>query len=142
MILGHKIRELREAKGWSQTKLATESGTTQPTIADIERGNQGTSKYLPKIANVLGVNMSDLDPDYPPNAVKPLDPLMAATAFEAMIQRLFPDYLEAHELEGLGRVFLDLAQALPDGKIGLSLAEQMRIRIEIVVKPWQPKKGP
>jgi transcriptional regulator with XRE-family HTH domain len=38
MNIGHKIKRLRESKNMSQTELAFELGTTQPTIFNIESG--------------------------------------------------------------------------------------------------------
>ncbi len=43
--LGAKVRELREQRGWSQSRLAQEAGMTQPAIARFEAG--GTVPTLP-----------------------------------------------------------------------------------------------
>jgi len=36
--LGSRVKTLREAKGWSQTRLESESGVNQQNISNIERG--------------------------------------------------------------------------------------------------------
>src|SRR5262245_47023139 len=43
--LGRTVREMREARGWTQTKLAEESGMTQPAVARFEAG--GTVPTIP-----------------------------------------------------------------------------------------------
>ena len=55
------IRELREARGWTQLRLAIEVGVTPVTVYNWERG-----RYEPKasqfraLARVLGVSMDDI----------------------------------------------------------------------------------
>jgi transcriptional regulator with XRE-family HTH domain len=36
--VGHRIRELRQKKGWSQEKLAEEAGLHRTYIGQVERG--------------------------------------------------------------------------------------------------------
>lgn len=43
--LGRTVREMREARGWTQTRLAEESGMTQPAVARFEAG--GTVPTIP-----------------------------------------------------------------------------------------------
>ena len=40
--IGHAIREIRKAKGLTQTQLAAESGIWQETISKVENGHGGT----------------------------------------------------------------------------------------------------
>ncbi|KAB8294531.1 helix-turn-helix domain-containing protein [Bifidobacterium avesanii] len=52
------LKELREAKGWSQAKLAEASGVPRPVIADYERGakdwrNMPLERAI-ALANALG----------------------------------------------------------------------------------------
>jgi ribosome-binding protein aMBF1 (putative translation factor) len=57
--LGAAVRDLREAKGWSQTQLAREAGMTQPAVARFEAG--GTIPTLPvlqRLARALGANLT------------------------------------------------------------------------------------
>ncbi|MGA2491877.1 MAG: helix-turn-helix domain-containing protein [Roseiarcus sp.] len=64
MINGALVKKLREAIPLSQSALAKRVGVSQATIADIEKGEQGSTKYLPKLAAELGVEVGDLDPSY------------------------------------------------------------------------------
>ncbi len=58
---GEIIRRKREELGWSQAQLGNRVGISQPAIKKIEAGDSRHSKFLPKIAQVLGVPLSDLD---------------------------------------------------------------------------------
>lgn len=53
-----RLRELREAKGWSQNELARESGVPQYTISRLEAGERESVNLLQleKLATALGVN--------------------------------------------------------------------------------------
>ena len=46
----------REAKGWSQGKLALNAGLSQSTVGNIEAGIRQSRGSLPKIAKALGVS--------------------------------------------------------------------------------------
>lgn len=61
-MIGKQIKELRKHKGWSQQKLAEESGLSFNTITRIEQGigNSPTLKTLIKLANVLEVSLDEL----------------------------------------------------------------------------------
>ncbi|MGC9669318.1 helix-turn-helix domain-containing protein [Planosporangium sp. 12N6] len=57
--LGRTVRELRERRGWSQSRLAEASGMTQSAVARFEAG--GTVPTLPvleRLAAALGVGLS------------------------------------------------------------------------------------
>src|SRR4051794_36206335 len=56
-----KIRQAREAKGWSQDFLAKQVGISQPAIKKIEDGSTAQSKFLPRIAALLGLDITELD---------------------------------------------------------------------------------
>lgn len=68
------IRTEREARGWSQKKLADESGTNQQTIGKIEDAKIEESSFLAKIASVLGIDPKRLIPDLSPAPAKTLIP--------------------------------------------------------------------
>jgi transcriptional regulator with XRE-family HTH domain len=139
MIIGEKIRQKREALGMSQAALAKAVRVSQPTIASIEASNQQTSKYLPQIARALGVEIYELDPEYPIEALgSSLEQVAAMTAFEVMLEALRPD-LSSDDRQSLARVFLDLALEGLDENIPLSLADQMRLRVQISIRPHRPR---
>jgi transcriptional regulator with XRE-family HTH domain len=52
------IREARERRGWSQKDLADRAGVSQVAIAKIESGATVQSKFLPKIAQILGLDLA------------------------------------------------------------------------------------
>jgi len=143
MIDGGKIRQLREALGWSQAELARRSRVRQPTIATIEQGLQRTSRALPRIAVALGVRVDEIDPDYPASfsrtpGIETIDATSALVAFEVILGYLRPDL--AHEdVQSLARVWLDLALEPRDEKIELDLAAQMRLRAQFLVRPFRQK---
>ena len=61
MTLNETLRILRQAKGWSQTRLARESGVSQTYISDLEAGRSNpTVPVLKRLAAALGVRVSDL----------------------------------------------------------------------------------
>ncbi|MBP2652591.1 MAG: family transcriptional regulator [Firmicutes bacterium] len=63
MNIGKKIIELREKRGLSQYRLAKEAGVGQGRISQIESGKNPspTTATLQKIAQALGVSMSEFD---------------------------------------------------------------------------------
>jgi len=58
---GHKLRNLRTAKGWSQFDLAVESGIDSSYISRIERGitEPGLTK-ITALARALGCKIDEL----------------------------------------------------------------------------------
>jgi transcriptional regulator with XRE-family HTH domain len=56
-----RIRAARLAKGWSQDFLARQVGVSQPAIVNIERGWTTRSRFLPRIAKVLELDLTQLD---------------------------------------------------------------------------------
>jgi transcriptional regulator with XRE-family HTH domain len=63
MDVGREIRRLREARGWSQAKLAGDTGMGVSGISQIETGARNPSAVtLWKIAGALGVEVGDLFP--------------------------------------------------------------------------------
>lgn len=51
--LGRRLRQLRDAKGWSMEHLAEKVGCSANTINLIEHGYTEQSRYLPRIAAAL-----------------------------------------------------------------------------------------
>lgn len=62
-IIGRKIRDLQDAKGWSLNKLAKVAGVDRGYLQGVERGEclLGMSS-LESIASALGVHSSELLP--------------------------------------------------------------------------------
>lgn len=60
--MGYKIKELREAIGMSQEKLAEKSGVSRGTISALESGENRntTSKTLLNIAKAMGTTIDQL----------------------------------------------------------------------------------
>lgn len=59
--LGQRVRELREAKGMSQWKLAVAADTTPNTISALEIGNRTPNvTRMHAIATALGVSLDEL----------------------------------------------------------------------------------
>ncbi|MFN0135684.1 MAG: helix-turn-helix domain-containing protein [Phycisphaerae bacterium] len=61
--VGAKVRELREAKGWSQEELGFKSGLHRNYVGGIERGERNVAIVnVAKLAKALGVRPSELLP--------------------------------------------------------------------------------
>lgn len=58
---GEIIKEARERRGWSQKDLGDRIGISQPAIKKIEDGATRQTKFLPKIAQVLDLDLATLD---------------------------------------------------------------------------------
>ena len=59
--LGGRVRQLREAKGWTQEGLADRAALDRSYIAGIEAGLRNPSvRALARIAKALGVSVSDV----------------------------------------------------------------------------------
>lgn len=59
--LGERIRHLRGRKGWSQEDFAHHAGLGRSFAGAIERGEKDIRiRTLCKIANILGINLSQL----------------------------------------------------------------------------------
>ncbi len=61
IILGLKVKELREEKGMSQTELAYKIGKDQPSINRLEKGKVNPSViYLLEICEGLEISLIEL----------------------------------------------------------------------------------
>jgi transcriptional regulator with XRE-family HTH domain len=59
--LGKRLRELRNAKGWSQERLSIETKVDRSYISEIERGTRNPSlTTLSKLAKALDISVADL----------------------------------------------------------------------------------
>jgi len=61
-MLNQKVKEFRKKKGWTQQKLAEQTGLSFNTITKIEQGigDSPTLKTLIKLADALGVSIDEL----------------------------------------------------------------------------------
>lgn len=60
-VLGKKIRQIREAKGWSQEELGFQCGLHRTYIGDVERGERNISAVnIFKVAEALQVHPAEL----------------------------------------------------------------------------------
>ena len=61
-MIEEQIKKFRKKKGWSQQKLAEESGLSFNTITRIEQGigDSPTLNTLVKLVDVLGVGLDEL----------------------------------------------------------------------------------
>lgn len=57
-----RVKELRQARGWTQEQLAELSGVNQGTISKIETNKTGGIEFdnLERLANAFGVNAAFL----------------------------------------------------------------------------------
>jgi len=61
ILLGRRIRSLRNTRGWTQEQLGAEAGINYKFLGEIERGQQNPSfNVLIKIADALGVDLMEL----------------------------------------------------------------------------------
>lgn len=62
-FVGERVRELREAKGWSQEELGFESGLHRNYVGGVERGERNLGvENLARLAKALSVRPRDLVP--------------------------------------------------------------------------------
>lgn len=61
VLLGQRIRSLRNTKGWTQQELGELSDVNYKFLGEIERGQQNPSfAVLVRIADALGVDLPEL----------------------------------------------------------------------------------
>jgi transcriptional regulator with XRE-family HTH domain len=61
--VGRRVRELREAKGWTQEELGFRSGLHRNYVGGLERGERNVGiETVAKLAAALGVRPSELLP--------------------------------------------------------------------------------
>ncbi len=67
--ISNKIKELRTAMGWNQSKLASEAGITAAALSKIEKGDGRVPTFvvLKKIASALKVQPFELTGEEPVN---------------------------------------------------------------------------
>ena len=89
MDIGSEIRRAREARGWSQAKLAAGADMGVSGISQIETGARNPSVVtLSKIADALGVEVVDLFPK-PPTPQPSLEDAAQSEALQEALAVLF-----------------------------------------------------
>jgi transcriptional regulator with XRE-family HTH domain len=62
--IGDKVRQMREAQGWTQDQLASQAQIDQADISKIERGvRQVGIRYARKLGKALSTSYRDFLPD-------------------------------------------------------------------------------
>ena len=60
---GALVRQLRDARGWTQEKLAREADITTTSVSNVERGaTKPSAETVEKLAKAFGLDAGDLDP--------------------------------------------------------------------------------
>lgn len=60
-LLAQRVRQLRKARGWTQERLAEESGLHRTYIGGVERTLRGCSlDTLSRLARGFGISISEL----------------------------------------------------------------------------------
>lgn len=73
---GELIKTAREGKNLSQADLARLVGVSQPAIKKMESGETRQSKFFPRVATVLDIDLALLDPTFAAPLAAP-DPTLA-----------------------------------------------------------------
>ncbi len=61
VLFGKRLAELRRQRGWSQEKLALESGLARSYLCGVERGQRNIAVVnICRLAQTLGVDPSEL----------------------------------------------------------------------------------
>lgn len=55
--IARRVREARDARGWSQEEFAERAGVSRPSIARIERGDDVSTATLVKVTGALGLSV-------------------------------------------------------------------------------------
>ena len=124
-MLCDRLKETREEKGWSQTELAAHAKISQSFIGALETGRQKTSKWLPEIARVLGVNPFWLKTGKGAKEADPLqqtglyitDPQLIAAV---KVMEALPDYARSAAIKDIAAVaeLIQQARAANNGTDG------------------------
>jgi transcriptional regulator with XRE-family HTH domain len=91
---GEIIKEKREAIGWSQADLAKRVGVSQVAIRKMEGGITRKSKFFPKVAEVLGIELHLIDRSLAPTTRKTVSSMIDAQ-LAAVLGKIPPHKKEA-----------------------------------------------
>jgi transcriptional regulator with XRE-family HTH domain len=89
-LIGERVRELRTARGWSMSSLATRAGIGKATLSEIEAGQRNpTVETLYAIAAELQIGLSELLTERGSAALPP--PVVRGAAVEATLVAAYRD---------------------------------------------------
>jgi transcriptional regulator with XRE-family HTH domain len=112
--VGREIRRLREARGWSQTRLAVEADMSVSGVSMIESGHRNlTTTTLAKLAAALRVEIADLFPkgQAPLLELHAEDGAAAQSDTDVLYETVYtPDNLK----DAISRTFEEVQKALGD----------------------------
>lgn len=93
--VGDRIRECREARGWTQERLAQSAGISKGFLSDLENDKRNvSSEYILKIANSLGVSLDYLIRGEATQRDTERSPVRIPTELSAAAQELNLTYAE------------------------------------------------
>jgi transcriptional regulator with XRE-family HTH domain len=97
--VGDRVKEIREAKKWTQDQLATKSGVSKGFLSDIENNKRNpSSEYVLKIANALGASIDYLLRGDEPLPVSRREPIVIPQALASAAEQLSLSYADTVEL--------------------------------------------
>ena len=117
--IGDRIKEVREVRGWTQERLAKETGISKGFLSEIENnkgtGNMGAD-YVLRIANALGVSLDYLMKGEDGREERERAPVQIPRSLSEAAQQLALSYAETLSL-------LDAHQAVIARRAARSLRE-------------------
>ena len=121
--LGQRIKFYREQLGLTQKQLATKARVSQPTIAELETGDQQTTRKLPAIAKALKITIADLDPDFKKEWLGEGCAVTTSTGLnveylEQVVEGALEMFLPPEAAGALRRLLFELAQEPPTPSAG------------------------
>lgn len=124
--VAERLQDALNDRGWSQGKLARATGVTQGAISQILLGKTLRSKFLPDIADVLGVSLRWLvGEDVPRDPTAPMPPRPQPPMAVVTMAVLLPP------TRALARMFEALLEGIDDqatqAERALLLAERLPI---------------
>ncbi|MBZ5539842.1 MAG: helix-turn-helix transcriptional regulator [Acidobacteriia bacterium] len=97
--VGDRVKEIREAKKWTQDQLATKSGVSKGFLSDIENNKRNpSSEYVLKIANALGASIDYLLRGDEPLPASQREPTVIPQALASAAEQLSLSYSDTVEL--------------------------------------------
>ncbi len=116
-----RLKEVRELHGWSQKKLAEESGVSRDSISNYETGHrQAWPATARRLADALGVEIADLlQEPARPKEVAPSSPDEWARERNARLHGMSGEEWDAHvhRLEAVGEVEEEFRAFLEENKM-------------------------